>query len=239
MNTNTKYWNRVGKKYKNNWANYAQQDLSNKEMQLIFKYLAKIKAKKIIDIGVGSGRIIENYVDYVNKNDRRMKIWGLDTSESMVSVCKNKFRNCSLIQDIKKCDISTERICFNEKFNFISAIRVIKYNKNWGEIIEKISNQLEENGLFVFTILNSRSIDRFARYPVKIYRTDINAIRKALEKLGLEILEIRGFSKIPHFFYFRANNKISAKMLLFFENIFNTLLGDKFLARELYVICKK
>lgn len=59
------------------------------------------------------------------------------------------------------CNISKDKLPFKRNFDFISAVRVLKYNKNWQEIIGKIINHLHNEGIFVFTMPNKNSLLRF------------------------------------------------------------------------------
>lgn len=237
---NKKHWDTVGGSYGNIWrSNYARISQSNKEMTFIAKYLPDKEGQNILDIGVGSGRIIENYLKYFNKHHLKESIYGVDISNSMVSFCKKRFSNEKDVS-IEKCDVSTENIVFHNRFNFISAIRVLKYNKNWSEIISKIHNQMEDGGIFVFSMINKYSLDCFVSYPVEIYKTNYRQIVDILNSTGFEVIEIRGFSRIQDVFY-RApsNNKYFARLVIFAEKILSLIFGSKLFNRVLFIVCKK
>ncbi|MDP3758691.1 MAG: hypothetical protein Q8Q86_03150, partial [Candidatus Daviesbacteria bacterium] len=57
-----KHWEQIGHSYNAFWKSKAKQELSKKELDFINKHLKKTKSQYILDIGVGSGRIIENYL---------------------------------------------------------------------------------------------------------------------------------------------------------------------------------
>jgi len=116
-----KHWDQIGNSYNAFWKSKAKQELSKKELGFINRYLKQTKNQCVLDIGVGSGRIIENYLA-----DHKIEgIWGIDWASSMVNFCRNKFRNNKRVQKIVVCNISKEQFPFKRKFDFISAIRVL------------------------------------------------------------------------------------------------------------------
>ena len=239
MSTNNIFWDDLNKKYSDGWTSLAKQALSEREMSFIIKYLTDCKPEVILDIGIGTGRILDGIV---NNSNQSVKIYGLDFSEKMISICRDKYKNNNKIKDVMVCDISKEDINFRgvSKFDFITAIRVLKYNKNWKDILKKIKNILSKNGIFIFTMPNHNSINRFARYKVPYWRTTRKEITKVLNKTGYSIIEIRSFTKIPDYFYdVAANNKILVKLLICMEKLLELLLGKIFLGRILFVSATK
>jgi len=157
----------------------------------------------------------------------------------MVSVCREKFKNYPNVK-IERCDTSREDIPYDNEFDFVSAIRVLKYNENWREIINKISQRLEKGGIFVFTMINNNSIDSFAQYPIKVHKTNLREIKNILSESGLELVEITTFSKFSDIFYnILGKNRISTGLLLSFESILEFIFGKLFLGRIFFIACRK
>lgn len=230
-----KHWEKIGKSYSKFWKSKAKQEISKKELNFINKYLQKNKGEYILDIGVGSGRIIENFLS----NSKVKEIYGIDWAGSMVDFCRNKFRNDKKVKDILVCNISEENLPFDRKFDFISAIRVLKYNKNWLQIIGKIVSHLNKDGIFVFTIPNKNAILRFTTPETAIYTANKGEIVKLIEAESGEILKITTFTKLPDFFYDLSDNKLYVKAILFFEESLRKILGDIFLGRAFFVAVRK
>ena len=59
----------------------------------------------------------------------------------MVKICQKKFRGNKKIKEISVSDLSVEKLPFKDNFDFVTMVRVLKYNKNWPKMIEKISNR--------------------------------------------------------------------------------------------------
>jgi len=241
MKDNKNYWDNWGAKYSQVWENKAKQELSKKELSFINKYVNIKKPIKILDLGVGNGRILENMLENA---ERDSEIFGLDVSDKMVNICREKFKNETTIKHIEVCDISQTDICFDNNFDFVTAIRVLKYNKNWIKIIERVYNKLNSGGVFIFSMPNIRSVaalkkDTFTEGKIEINYTDKKQVENILRKIGYQSCKIVGFSKIPNVFYDFSNNDFYVKLLLWSENFLEIIFGKSFLARYFFIICKK
>lgn len=230
-----KHWGKIGNSYNAFWKSKAKQELSKMELGFINKYLKKTKSQHILDMGVGSGRIIENYLE----NFTVKGIYGIDWASSMVNFCRNKFKNKKEVQKIVVCNISKERFPFKNKFDFISAIRVLKYNQNWQEVIGKTINSLSSNGIFVFTMSNKNSFLRFSKPETSIYSTTKKELEKVIQEQNGEAIQITSFMKLLDVFYDISNNKLYVSMLLRCEQVLKIILGDTFLSRIFFIAARK
>lgn len=239
--TNKTYWNNWGGNYSNVWHNVAKQALSKKEMALINKYLLNYVPKKILDIGVGNGRILENIMEN-GKGD--LEIYGIDVSEKMVDICREKFRGVSFVKSLEVCDVSKAEVCFDEKFDLITVIRVLKYNQNWKEILGRIHKSLNKDGVCIFSMPNSHSMagikrDTFSDDKIAINYTNKRELKQISKKIGFKICEVIGFSRMPNFFYNLSSNRIYVGLLLLIEDILRMIFGKSFLTRYFFVIIRK
>lgn len=233
---NRAHWEELGEKYDFAWQAPAKKMLSDKEISFINYYLAKVSGKKILDIGIGTGRILSKLI---KNSPKESEIYGLDISPQMVRICKERFKKIKKIREIKVCDLSKQNLCYKDNFDFITAIRVLKYNKNWQEILKKVYDALEKDGTFVFTMLNRNSLNKFSRYPIPTYKTDPRAIKDLLGEIGFKILETKTFTRIPDFFYDLSENRIYLKLLILSEKTLELLLGKVFLGRILFIAVRK
>ncbi|MDD4353354.1 MAG: methyltransferase domain-containing protein [Candidatus Nanoarchaeia archaeon] len=228
------HWENLGKDYSNSWLTPSKQMMSQKESKFIAKYANLARPKYSLDIGVGNGRILENHI-----NNNIPNIYGMDISKNMVEICLEKFKDKSNIKNIKVCDISKEKIPFQNNFDFVSAIRVLKYNKNWKEILERIISKLNKEGIFVFTMLNKKSLNIFGKYNIEYYRTDYNEITKIIKRKGMELLEIRTFTRIPDVFYDLSKSYCYGKFLMGVETFLEIFFGKIFLGRIFFIAVRK
>ena len=236
-NQNKKHWDALNIKYSNVWKSEAKKIMNDREMRFISDKFKRFNPKKILDIGIGNGRILEHLLCNTESN---VEIFGLDISDNMVNICQKRFSDERKIKKIDVCDISKVNICFDEKFNFITAIRILKYNKNWKRILYKVHKRLDNNGIFVFTVLNNQSLNIFSKYNIPIYRTNKRDLKKTLRGVGFEILEIKTFTRIPDIFYELANDNIFyVRLLIKLEQVLEYLFGNTFLGRVFFVAVKK
>lgn len=232
------YWNKIGDNYQGSWKGLAKQAMSDRELEIISNYLKLTAPENILDIGVGNGRILNILINDSSKNS---KIFGIDISEEMIEYCQKIFKKNKKISKLSICNISKEPLIFKNKFDFVTAVRILKYNKNWRIIIKRVSKILNKNGVFVFTMPNYNSINRFVKHTIPVFRTTVSEIKKILIQNDLKLIKIRSITKIPDFFYNNQlkDNKFYVKFLISIEKLLELLLGKVFLGRMLFIICQK
>lgn len=236
-NTNKQHWDKMGIEYGNVWVNNPKKYMHFKEMEFVNSFLSRENTKKILDIGVGNGRILENYLK--NMESGEIEIYGIDISNEMIRICKEEFGKNKKIKKIAVCNFSEENIPFDSKFDFISAIRVLKYNKNWKEMVKKIGDLLNDEGVAIFTMPNKFSLNIFGRYSIPFYRTSKKEIIKICRENNLKLMDIQSFTRIPDVFYNLSNNKIYSGFIISLEKLLSKLFGKIFLGRILFIAVKK
>jgi 2-polyprenyl-3-methyl-5-hydroxy-6-metoxy-1,4-benzoquinol methylase len=228
------HWNNVGDKYRDPWNDFGVERINNFEKEFIKNSVesAYINDSKmnLLDIGIGNGRILEVLSQYV-EFPRDKLIYGVDFAQTMVDFCNNKFSGDNSIKDLKLVNVAEEEIPFNIKFNAVTMIRVLKYIPNWQEIILKITKSIDDGGVFVFTMPNNNSINRFAPIPGNISRTTVSQVKRLISNSGVEkslsLEEIRGFSILPDAFY-RVPIKLFVKLVCLFDRFLISILGYRF-----------
>ncbi len=238
---NKKYWDDCNADYSRVWQSRGRQEMSKQELGLIDRYLKILTPEKILDVGVGNGRILDNLIKFSSK---RAEIFGIDVSEQMVSICKKRFRNEHKIKQIIVCDLSQENISFKTTFDFVTMIRVLKYNKEWKKMIKRVYEKLNSGGVYIFTMPNKISIsgfsgDTFSDQNIPIIYSSYREIKKVLITAGFKRIAFRDFSKMPNFLYHICQNGLYIRFLLFIEKALRVIFGRSFLGRELFVICQK
>ena len=232
---NKQHWDKVGIEYSKSWVGKSKEHMSLKEMDFINKFLFPKRPKNVLDIGIGNGRILVNYL----QNARKSAIYGIDISEKMVSVCKKRFFNKSAIAKLMVCDFSKGKLPFNITFDFISSIRVIKYNKNWPEMIGKISQILSDDGVAIFSMPNIYSLNVFSFHKTPFYRSSKKQLEDICKQNNLKILDMQSFTRIPDVFYTLSNNEIYTKFIIALETLFSKIFGKTFLGRILFLAVEK
>jgi ubiquinone/menaquinone biosynthesis C-methylase UbiE len=230
---NMAHWNNVGANYAQTWL-YPSKELINKEELNFVTKVMKDQDFDILDIGIGTGRIIDAFL----KASVKSNIYGLDISKEMILYCKSHFENSVQVKALKVSDVSKLPIPYRKKFNLITAIRVLKYSENWQEIIEKLSRQLRTGGILIFTMTNSNSINRFGHYKILHQRETIKELETIVTGLGLSVTDMRTFSRLPDKLYFISQSAMYIALINTIEKVLKIFGKTKF-GREIFVCAIK
>ena len=234
VNNNKSHWDKLGDNYSHAWEKKVKQWMSERELNFISDYFRK-ENMVVLDIGIGNGRIL----DYHVKSGYAKEIYGIDISEEMVKISQDRFKNNAHVRNLAVCDISREALPFHTQFDFISSIRVLKYNKNWKDIVHNCVSQLKPGGIFLFTMPNKYSINFFSSYHIPYYMTKKSELVTVAEKNNTTILNIKSFTRIPDFFYELTNNFIYVKLLKLLELFLATILGKTLFGRIFFIVLEK
>jgi len=237
---NKDYWNKWNLNYSDVWKTYGRMRMSIRELGFIKSYINSCNLK-VLDIGVGNGRILE---EILNSSGNDSCVYGVDISERMVEICKQKFNGEPKLKELLVCDLSMDQIPFDADFNLVTMIRVLKYNENWSDIISKIIMRMETGGIFIFTMPNKFSIsilsgDKFSEKNLPILHASISQIGNLAIKNKSKLIQVNGFSKLPNFLYHLSNNHGYVNSLIALEKFLEKILGKAFLGRELFYVVKK
>lgn len=105
--------------------------------------LQKLKGKRLLDIGCGSG---ENCIYYANNG---AKVIGIDQSKKLIEIAKKK------VIKAKFFAIDMERMNFPENdFDVITSSLAVHYAKNLPRFFRSVSNILKKGGYFIFSTEN-------------------------------------------------------------------------------------
>ncbi len=231
------HWEKLNKEYSKNWEGFPKKKLSERETNFVTRFLGKTKGRTLLDIGVGNGRILEKLVKF---SSEKSCIFGIDLSDKMADFCRKKFVNEKKIEKIIVCDVARSGICIDERFDFISAVRVLKYNKNWVDMIKNIGKKLEQDGIFVFTMLNENSLSFFSNYGLSTYQVSKKEIKEKVEELGFEMICIESFSKLPAFMYlYFIDSRAYSNLIICCEKILEFILGKNLFGKEFFIAIKK
>lgn len=152
-----KNWDEMSKAYEN----FTEDDDSYSytiEWPCIQKMLPKLNKKKILDLGCGTGRFA-----FLFEKEKPLSILGVDISEQMLNIAKEKAMNrgskVKFIQD----DISNFDTYNNEKFHFIFSSTTLHYIRDIKGLFNNMYKVLEEKGVCIVSLMNPVYT---AQYPV-------------------------------------------------------------------------
>jgi ubiquinone/menaquinone biosynthesis C-methylase UbiE len=229
---NAKHWNELGDNYNDAWTGFAKQRMSEKELKLITSNITS--SKKILDIGFGTGRIIQA----LSEKFPSAEIFGVDVALKMVKHCEHRFAGNPQIKRLIVGNAYDVDKLFNEKFDAITAVRVLKYNSNWPEIVEKLTCCLKPGGVLIYSMTNKNSLNRYGKYHIAYERTTPGYIKRMTKHLDLDVLKIHTFTRLPDKIYSTSTNPFFQKFIIIIESCFSILRNGMF-GREIFIITRK
>ena len=242
----TKLFDDRSKKYDRIYTSKSSKKLLHREKQqridlvekLILKYSTKTDKELIIDIGCGTG----NLLNKLKEKSLPAKMRGFDISKEMISIASKKCNEGVIFEvgSIDDISLSADMVC---------SLGVIGYQKDQENFLKKLSNLTVSEGYLIFTTANGDSILRFLRSFLSKLHSFIFRKSKKVEFLSIKdkkvqkVLSLRGF-KLEEKTYitfglglFPSSIECSIDRLLF-RYINNNFLG-KFLSLSVIYLFKR
>ncbi len=234
--SNREHWEGIGGDYTSEWDPPARNRLGELELEFIVRSLQRGPGHSALDVGVGSGRILAGLLAGM----RETELWGIDLAQAMVDATAARFAAEPRVRELRVCDLSREPLPYARQFDGISAIRMLKYNDNWREMVGKLVAQLSPEGVIVFTMSNANSLNRISRpYAIGGVDATLADMRELCTALGLTIIEEQGFTKMPHFIYSRLRAPIATRSVLALDRLLSRVVGGPTFAREIFVAARR
>ena len=201
------------------------------ELKFIMDSCPQLKGKRVLDIGIGTGRISCLLL--------RMgaTIHGIDISEKMMEISKKRFKGKPVSFEIASLE---DPLPFeNDTFDCVVCIRVLKYVRNWRMAIKEISRVLRKNGDFLMDVPNSFSVAIIGKRHTRYFLFNCLSFAANLHKEGFEIQKICAGLRFPFPLYVRVNNRLLLHWLIKLESLIDSILPTYVLSRNILISCKK
>ncbi|KRE32492.1 hypothetical protein ASG82_23665 [Mycobacterium sp. Soil538] len=233
---NKQHWDGLGAAYSENWEPPAKRVMSDLELGFVERHVPRRSGLAVMDVGIGNGRILERLL----ARDEVAELYGLDIAPRMVEVCRMKVGTDPKVRGLHVCDVSTEPIPVERELDFVSCIRVLKYSRNWAEMVANLAAKLASGGTLIITMPNRRSLTRLSRaYDVEYHLTTVAELRGVAAAASCELLEVSGFSKLPDLLYRAASGPAAVRAVLGGERGLDAAIGRARFARELFVAARR
>jgi predicted TPR repeat methyltransferase len=152
---------------------------------------------KLLDLGIGTG------LASINFSKIGLKVYGLDISDEMLNICRNK----SFTEELKLHNLLEKRIPYNDAyFNQIICSGVFHFLGDLENIFSEVARIIQEGGIFAFTIAPDKVRDyskQMTSWGVPIYKHSRNYIMRLLDKNRMSLLKelrllLKGADKISY-----------------------------------------
>ena len=227
----------MGAEYGANWATPMQRRLAQQELSFVLRHVPSTPGQTVLDVGIGTGRVLEALLNH----DSVGAVYGVDVAPEMVRVCEEKFGGHPKLKGLSVCDVAREEVPVPGGLSFVSAVRMLKYNANWWDVVEtNLVPHIAPGGVLVFSMPNRNSVKFFSRpYAVPYFKTTKKELLRRLGAAPLEPLEVSGFTKLPDPVYGRTRGERLTSALLACERGMDLAIGPDTLTRELFVAARK
>jgi len=152
-----KNWDDMAKAYED----FTEKDDSYSyaiEWPCIQKMLPQLNNKRILELGCSTGRY-----SFLFEKENPLFVLGVDISENMLNIAKEKAKKIGSKVKFIKADISNLDIYINEKFDFIFSSTTFHYIEDIKSLFFNIFNALDDKGVCIVSLMHPVYT---AQYPV-------------------------------------------------------------------------
>lgn len=223
-------WNKIWKNYYSDW-NITKKYINQQEVDFVQKNI--YWKSRILEYWVWTWRLLSKTV--LNSSNS-IVIW-VDISNVMINICKEKFFNYDNI-DYLLYDWLDSLKKLDNNFDYIYAIRSIKYDPKWKEIINILCSKLKKWWLFTISMPNKFSLNFFYKTNLYYKKTSFKEIIEIFNWNWFDLVESNSFSKLPNFFYKHESHYLWS-FLNILEKILSKILWWNTFWREIFFTFEK
>jgi ubiquinone/menaquinone biosynthesis C-methylase UbiE len=129
-------------KHANKWDSFFLKIFFDIIHRNSIKLIKEHLKSKILDIGCATG----NFLSKIQKINKNLDLYGIDSSKKMIDIAKSKFKN------IKFYNLSAEDIDFpSNYFDIITIIETFHHFQDQKLVLEKISKILKQGGILLIS----------------------------------------------------------------------------------------
>ena len=149
--------------HKESYKDFGDQFLIDKDIEgywgsiellkeIVFPFdLNLIKDKKIMDVGIGSGRISNNLLKY-----EPSKLVAVEPSEA-INIAKDNIKSYR----VEYLNIKGQDINFENEFDYVFALCVLHHIPEYRDVLERIEKSLKQNGKFVAWVYSKEGMELY------------------------------------------------------------------------------
>ncbi|MCW4019359.1 MAG: class I SAM-dependent methyltransferase [Candidatus Bathyarchaeota archaeon] len=154
---------------------------------LVFEYINP--NEELLDIGIGTGLSSTLF------HKAGLQIYGLDKSEKMLAVCKEK----GFAKELKTYDLSRGGWPFEaHKFHHAIACGVFHFFRSLEVFFQEAHRLLKDQGTFSFTLIDGQGRSSYVDSGIRICCHDENKMLQLAQDTGFVLLKKLPFSSFGH-----------------------------------------
>lgn len=161
----------------------------------------KRKKLKILDVGCGSGKLMEDLKDFG-------RVSGVDSSKKALTFCKQRG-----LRNIYRADISDKLPFSEETFDLALLIDVLEHTKDDGKVLRNLKRVLKKNGFLILTIPAYQALfsywDKMLGHKRRYNKNDLS---RKIKKNGYQVLKMSYFNSfvlVPAVFFRLFKSRLS------------------------------
>lgn len=126
------------------------KERADRVLKPIYKY--NKKARKVLELGVGIGAVLNNF-------PKRFDIYGLDIKKEYIEVCRKKIKRGEFfVSSMHNFKIDES---FDAIFSVFDSINFLETFSQWKSTFTCVSEHLNENSLFIFDMYTPKALNDF------------------------------------------------------------------------------
>ncbi len=149
--------------HKESYKDFGEQFLTDKDIggywgsiellkEIVFPFdLNLLKNKKIMDVGIGSGRISNNLLKY-----EPSKLVAVEPSDA-INIAKENIKS----DNVEYLNIKGQDINFENEFDYAFALCVLHHIPEYKEVLKKIEKSLKKDGKFVAWVYSKEGMETY------------------------------------------------------------------------------
>lgn len=166
-------------------STFIMNKINRKQYDSVINNIDIKKGNKILDIGFGNGK----FINELSQNSQA-GFYGIDISKDMIVAANKKYPNIKFsLANILESPFE------DEFFNTIYTINTIYF---WGDLekgMREVYRNLKDDGIFINVIYSKEWLQKIKYTNYGFDRYEVNEVKEMTEKSGLKVMDIVEISK--------------------------------------------